>query len=127
MNLSRRIVLFGMGLVIGGVSAYFIFGQRLMNAGWTPKERIKLRIAQTLTKATPAAAADLNAQRLTLETLRASVPQADVVLAETRRSGDSLFYQLQADAGSKPLLLTVQVFEDHRRDSTATLMRIAPR
>ncbi|MBK7271594.1 MAG: hypothetical protein IPI07_19520 [Flavobacteriales bacterium] len=109
---------------IGGAAAYFAFGDRLLNASWTPKERIKLRIAQTLTKATPSAAAALSAAGLTLEELRTSVPQAEVILAETRRSGDSLFYQLRAQPAAKPLLLTVQVFEDHRRDSSATLMRI---
>lgn len=124
MDIKRRFALYGVGLLIGGVAAYFAFGDRLMNAGWTPKERIKLRIAQTLTKATPAAVAALSAAGLTLEELRTAVPQAEVILAETRRSGDSLFYQLRAQPAAKPLLLTVQVFEDHRRDSSATLMRI---
>ncbi|MBP6391997.1 MAG: hypothetical protein KA175_13285 [Flavobacteriales bacterium] len=124
MDIKRRFALYGVGLLIGGAAAYFAFGDRLLNASWTPKERIKLRIAQTLTKATPSAAAALSATGLTLEELRTSVPQAEVILTETRRSGDSLFYQLRAQPAAKPLLLTVQVFEDHRRDSSATLMRI---
>jgi len=127
MDIKRRFALYGVGVLIGGAAAYFTFGNRLLNASWTPKERIKLRITQTLTKATPAAADALSAEGLTLEQLRSSVPQAEVILAETRRSGDSLFYQLRAQLSNKSLLLTVQVFEDHRKDSSATLMRMEQR
>ncbi|MBK7270129.1 MAG: hypothetical protein IPI07_11660 [Flavobacteriales bacterium] len=48
-----------------------------MNASWTPKERIKLRISRTLIESHAfLRPPPLGAEGLTLEELRTSVPQA---------------------------------------------------
>ncbi|NUQ16482.1 MAG: hypothetical protein HUU33_14315, partial [Flavobacteriales bacterium] len=57
MTLSRRLLLFAVGLLIGGALAWWSFGERLTNAAWTPRERIKLRVAATLVRSTATAGA----------------------------------------------------------------------
>lgn len=124
MTLTRRLLLYAIGLLIGGGLAWWSFGERLTNAAWTPRERIKLRVAATLVRSTDRAGAALAAHGLDLAGVRQAVPHSEVLLPRTRRSGDSLFYTLRTPVGRDTLTLEVQVFEDHRRDSTATLVRV---
>ncbi|MCC6399687.1 MAG: hypothetical protein IT227_02910 [Flavobacteriales bacterium] len=124
MTLTRRLLLYAVGLLIGGGLAWWSFGERLTNAAWTPRERIKLRVAATLVRSTPEAGAGLQARGLDLDAVRRAIPRSEVLLPRTRRSGDSLFYTLRTPMDPDTLTLEVQVFEDHRRDSTATLVRV---
>lgn len=122
MPFRRRLLMYAIGLVIGGALAWWSFGERLTNSAWTPRERIKLRVASTLVRSAPGAAAALEQRDLDLATVRGAVQAATVDLSRTRRSGDSLFYTLLAPMGADTVTLVVQVFGDHRRDSTATLI-----
>ncbi|MBL8009039.1 MAG: hypothetical protein JNJ64_00410 [Flavobacteriales bacterium] len=124
MTLTRRLLLYAVGLLIGGGLAWWSFGERLTNAAWTPRERIKLRVAATLVRGTPESLAGLQARGLDLDAVRRAIPRSEVLLPRTRRSGDSLFYTLRTPMDPDTLTLEVQVFEDHRRDSTATLVRV---
>ncbi|MCB0787427.1 MAG: hypothetical protein KDB88_07095 [Flavobacteriales bacterium] len=127
MDLRRRIQLYLIGLVIGGALAYLFYGDRLTNAGWTPKERIKLRLGTTLVKASPVAASYLRDHGMPLDSVRLAMREAEVRLKDTRRSGDSLFYEVRVPLQGRPTSMTILVFEDHRRDSTATLWSVEGR
>ena len=70
MTLTRRLLLYAVGLLIGGGLAWWSFGERLTNAAWTPRERIKLRVAATLVRGTPESLAGLQARGLDLDAVR---------------------------------------------------------
>jgi hypothetical protein len=127
MDFGRRLKLFLFGLIIGGALAWLFFGQRLLNAGWTPSARIKKRIDATLIRASADAQRSMAAWPTDLRSVRAAVSEAEVILKETRRSGDSIFYTLDATVAGKAARSIVLVMEHYERDSTATLLSLTPR
>ena len=127
MDFGRRLKLFLFGLIIGGIMVWMIYGERLFNAGWTPSAQIKKRLIATLVKASEEAAPQLASWPSDLPAVKAAIPDADVVLNETRRKGDSLIYTLDAGLGVRQARMIFLVFEDYDRDSTATLLRVEPR
>ncbi|MBK6777790.1 MAG: hypothetical protein IPG74_18800 [Flavobacteriales bacterium] len=127
MNLARRIRLFIIGLLIGGVAAWFFFGERITSGAWMPEARIKLRLKETLVKSTPEASSSIASWPTTIDNVRASVANGEVILKETRRHGDSLTYTVDVSLAGKPARLKVLVLEDFRIDSMATLVGIAQR
>jgi hypothetical protein len=62
-----------------------------------------------------------------LNAIRASIDNAEVLFKMTRRSGDSLYYSIQATVAERKALLTVLAFRDYRADSTATLWELKGR
>lgn len=124
MDFSRRLRLYLFGLIIGGVLAWLFYGERLLNAGWTPEARIKKRIAATLMRTSDEGAEALRQRSISLADVKASIPDAEVILKETRRQGDSILYSLHASIKAEPTHLIVLVYEDYDRDSTATLIRL---
>lgn len=127
MTFSRRLVLYLIGIGIGSVAAWFIFGERLANKGWTPKERIKKRIHATLVKQSTQAQQQLAAWPADLVQVRAAVPTAEVLLDETRRRNDSLFYTLDAEVAGKPARMVFSVMDRYERDTSAVLMVLMAR
>lgn len=127
MDLKRRLQLYLIGLIIGGVVAYFFYGERLTNSAWTPSEKIKQRLRSTLVKASPEAEQQLNARSLQLSDVRNSLKEANVELGNTKRSGDSLFYTVETKLHGREARLIVVGLRDFDRDSTATLIRIEDR
>lgn len=127
MDLKRRIKLFLIGLGLGSIAAYFIFGSRLTNGAWTPQERVKLRLKSTLVHATPAAQARLDMLHLDLAALRASMDSCTVDFGDSRRTDDSLFYVVKGKVGGQRLRFHVAALRNYEIDSTATLLDIAPR
>ena len=127
MDLKRRLQLYLVGLIIGGVVAYFFYGDRLTNAAWTPEEKIKQRMRSTLVKATPEAEEQLAAWSMQLSDVRASIAEASVPVSETERAGDSLYYTMDTKVLGRDARLVIVGLRDFDRDSTATLWRIEPR
>ena len=127
MDLKRRIQLYLVGLIIGGVVAYLFYGQRLTNSAWMPSEKIKQRLQSTLVKASPEAEQQLTARALQLNDVRTSLDAASVKTGDTKHSGDSLYYTVETILQGKPSRLIVVGLRDFDRDSTATLMRIEDR
>ncbi|MCB9170859.1 MAG: hypothetical protein H6597_08205 [Flavobacteriales bacterium] len=127
MTFQRRLFLYFIGLVLGGIVSYFIFGQRLFNTGWMPKDRIRLRLGTTLIKARPEAMGTLRSWDADLGTLRGRMPGADVILRETEHHGDSLFYHIDMDVKGHPAELVVLAFKNYRADTTATLWALNAR
>lgn len=127
MDLSRRLKLYLLGLIIGGVLAFAFYGERLTTSAWTPKERVKLRLSSTLVHATPGAEAAMRAWPCDLEEVRAAIPAAEVRLGETERRADSMFYALDAVIDGRPGRLVVLGHRDIDRDSSATLWSLRPR
>jgi len=127
MDLKRRLQLYLVGLIIGGVAAYFFYGERLTNSAWTPQEKIKQRLRSTLIKASPEAEQELNARAIDLGQVRASLDRASVSLKETKRTEDTLYYAVDTELKEQAVRLTVVGLRDFDRDSTATLWRIEDR
>ncbi|MEO8067719.1 MAG: hypothetical protein ABI599_08520 [Flavobacteriales bacterium] len=127
MNFARRIRLFILGVLIGGVAAWFFFGTRITSGAWMPEARIKLRLKESLVKSTQEAASQVAAWPTTLDSARASVATGDVVLGETRRRGDSLTYTVDVTLAGKPARMKVLVLEDLEVDSLATLTGLTVR
>ncbi|TXI75687.1 MAG: hypothetical protein E6Q44_16910 [Flavobacteriales bacterium] len=127
MDLKRRLQLYLVGLVIGGVAAYFFYGDRLTNAAWTPEEKIKQRLRSTLIQAAPEAQRALQERALQLADVRAAVDRATIDLGRTVRTSDTLYYAVDTDLKGENVRLIVVGLRDFDRDSTATLWRIEQR
>lgn len=127
MTLARRIRLFVLGVLIGGVAAWFFFGERITGGAWMPESRIKVRLNETLVKSTPEVAALMAAWPTAIDSVRAGVRDGEVILNETRRHGDSLTYTLDISLAGRPARMKVLVLEDLRVDSLATVVGLAPR
>jgi hypothetical protein len=113
--------------VIGGVAAYFFYGDRLTNAAWTPEEKIKQRLRSTLIQAAPEAQRALQERALQLADVRAAVDRATIDLGRTVRTSDTLYYAVDTDLKGENVRLIVVGLRDFDRDSTATLWRIEQR
>ncbi len=124
MDLRRRLTLYLFGLIIGGIAAYMMYGQRLTNGAWLPEQKVKLRLINTLVKATPAAQAELDARATDLQAVREALPKAEVRFGDSQRTDDSLIYAVDAIVGGQPTRLIIGALRDSDRDSTATLLRI---
>lgn len=122
MDLKRRLTLYLFGLILGGIASYFIYGDRLTNGAWLPDAKVKLRLINTLTQASPSAQAEMDARAITLQTLREALPKADVRFGDSRRTSDSLVYAVDVTVDGKPVRLTIGALRDSDRDSTATLL-----
>lgn len=127
MDLTRRIQLYLVGLIIGGGVAYFIYGDRLTNGAWTPEQKVKQRLRSTLLMATPEAEQQLAERSLQLGDIRLSLDSASVDFSDTRRTDDSIYYAVDTRLQGRDTRLTVVGLRDFDRDSTATLLRIADR
>ncbi|HMC97888.1 MAG TPA: hypothetical protein VKG92_09550 [Flavobacteriales bacterium] len=126
MDLKRRLQLYLVGLIIGGVAAYFMLGDRLVNGAWTPEHKLKQRLRSTLIKASPSAAERIAAWPTDLAALRRSLDSASVDLGASRRTDDSIYYSIDTRIAGRAAHLTVGVLRDFDRDSTATLMDLRP-
>lgn len=127
MTFTRRLVLFGFGTGLGCLLAWAIYGKRLENTDWMPNHRVKLRLKNTLVKATPAAESQLAPLNLTLADLRNAVlDSCDINFSDSQRSKDSLVYFVYGTAGGQEVHYMVATFRDFRTDSTATLTEIRP-
>ncbi len=127
MDLTRRLQLYLVGLIIGGAVAYFIYGERLTNSAWTPEEKIKQRFRSTLIKATPEVELQLTGRGLQLGDVRAALDSASVDFSASRRTKDSIYYAVDTRLQGRDIRLTVVGLRDFDRDSTATLWHIADR
>jgi hypothetical protein len=127
MTFSRRLRLFMFGLGLGTIVSFAIFGKSCTNMAWAPDGRVRLRMKTTLLKATPAAQEQLNALAMDLAALRANMDSLDVDFGASRRTDDSLYYALNGPVNGKDVVFEVAALRDYTVDSTATLLRIAPR
>ncbi len=122
MDLGRRIKLYVFGVVLGGIVAWGIYGNRLSNTAWMPEERVKLRLRSTLIKATPDAQAELMARGLDLAALRGALDSSSVDFKASRRTDDSLWYVVKARHNGVDLVYTCTALRDYVIDSTATVI-----
>lgn len=127
MTFTRRLSLFGIGLGLGCLLAWGIYGNRLENTDWMPNHRVKLRLHSTLVKATPAAEAQLAPLNLTLADLRNAVlDSCDINFSKSIRSKDSLVYFVHGTVHGRQVHYMAATLRDFRTDSTATLTAIHP-
>lgn len=127
MDLKRRLQLYALGLIIGGLLAYGIYGDRVLNSAWTPSAKVKQRLQSTLIAATPEVQAVLAERQLQLSDVRKALATADIDLSDSERGDDTIFYAVDAVLNGRTSRLTVMALRDFDRDSTATLWRIEER
>lgn len=124
MDFSRRLKLYLMGVLIGGVLAWLFYGQRLINGAWTPEARVKLRLYHTLSRATPDARQRLQDSGVTVEALRKAMNEPATDLTDIDRRGDSLLYTFEAVVNGGRMHFVVCALRDYRTDSMATVVRV---
>ncbi len=127
MTLARRIKLYLIGILIGGLGAYAIFGDRLVNSAWTPEEKVKQRLRSTLLQASPSAEKALHSRSWDLGDVRKAMGSADIDFGETVRSGDSIYYAVEAEVRGEEVNMVIVGLRDFDTDSTATLWSLGPR
>ncbi len=118
--------LFMLGLGLGTIVSFMIFGKSCTNTAWAPEARVKLRMKSTLTRATPAADAALRTMELELADLRAGMDSLEVDFGASRRTSDSLYYAIGGKLKGRSILLRVAALRDYTLDSTSTLLTIGP-
>lgn len=125
MTFTRRLFLFGIGLLLGSLLAWAYYGKRLENTDWMPNHRVKLRLQSTLIKATTQGEAQLAPLHLTLADLRSAViDSCDVNFSKSIRSKDSLVYFVHGTVRGQQVHYMAATLRDFRTDSTATLTAI---
>ena len=124
MPFKRRLFLFGIGMGLGCLLAWGIFGNRLDNTDWMPNYRVKLRLKSTLIKATPEAQAMLAPLNLHLAALRSAMDSCDIDFSDSKRSKDSLVYYVHGTVRGQQVHYMAATLRDFRTDSTATLTGI---
>lgn len=127
MTFARRLRLFMLGLGLGTVVSFIIFGKGCTNTAWAPEARVKLRMKSTLIRATPEAEDALKGLGLGLADLRAGMDGLDVDFGGSRRTDDSLYYTIGGSVKGRPVLLRIATLRDYMVDSTSTLLTIVPR
>ncbi|HQX98396.1 MAG: hypothetical protein IPH05_11835 [Flavobacteriales bacterium] len=127
MTLTRRLQLYTVGLIIGGLMVYFIYGDRATNAAWTPESKLKQRLHSTLVQARPLATEQLAEHQLKLEEVQAAIPGASVDFSDSRRTPDTIYYAVDATVAHAAYRFTIVGLRDFDRDSTATLWAVERR
>ena len=127
MNFGRRLRLFMLGLGLGTIVSFMIFGKSCTNMAWAPEARVQLRMRTTLVHATPRAQAAMDALRIDLGVLRASMDSLAVDFGKSRRTDDSLYYELSGPVNGRRVELSIATLRDYAIDSTSTLLMVRPR
>jgi hypothetical protein len=127
MTFGRRLRLFMLGLGLGTLLSFMIFGRSCTNVAWAPDARVRLRMKTTLVRSTSRADAAMTALRIDLATLRASMDSLDVDFSRSRRTDDSLYYELSGPVNGRDVELSIATLRDYVIDSTSTLLMVAPR
>jgi hypothetical protein len=91
-----------------------------------PNHRVKLRLKNTLVKATPEAEAMLAPLHLDLADLRTAMDSCDIDFSDSKRSKDSLVYYVYGTVRGQQVHYMASTMRDFRTDSTATLTEIWP-
>jgi len=127
MTFGRRLRLFMLGLGLGTIVSFVLFGKSCTNTAWAPDARVRLRMKTTLVRSTPGADEAMGFLNLDLATLRASMDSLDVDFSKSRRTEDSLYYELSGPVNGRPVELSIATLRDYVIDSTATLLMVKPR
>jgi hypothetical protein len=127
MTFGRRLRLFILGLGLGTLLSFAIFGKSCTNTAWAPDARVRLRMKSTLVRATPQAEEALKTLQLDLAALRAGMDSFDVDFSHSRRTDDSLYYELNGAVQGRAVQLNIATLRDYEVDSTSTLLMVRPR
>jgi hypothetical protein len=127
MTFGRRLRLFMLGLGLGTIVSFMIFGKSCTNMAWAPDARVRLRMKTTLVHATPRAQAALDELGIDLAALRAGMDSLDVDFSKSRRTDDSLYYQLTGPVKGHSVELSIATLRDYAIDSTSTLLMVSPK
>lgn len=127
MTFGRRLRLFMLGLGLGTLVSFAIFGKSCTNTAWAPEARVRLRMKSTLLRSTPEAGAALRALALDLAALRADMDSLDVDFSNSRRTSDSLFYRMHGNVSGRTIELDIAALRDYTIDSVSTLLMVRSR
>lgn len=124
MTLGRRLRVYGIGLLLGVILSYLFLGDRLTTTAWMPKDRVKDRLYSTLVKTTPSAERALITKGITIDEVRGTMLTSEIVLSDTERGVDSIFYHVKSKVKGQSLDMIIAGIKDFDRDSTATLVNV---
>ena len=124
MDLKRRLQLFLIGLLIGSGVAYLIYGQRLTTSAWLPEAKVIKRLRSTLIASSPSATDALAQWPADLSALRLSMDSASIDFGASKRTDDSIVYDVTTRLQGRDAHLRIGVLRDFDRDTTATLLEI---
>ena len=124
MSLQRRLTLYLIGLILGGMMAYKFCGDRVTNGKWLPENKVKQRLTSTLIQASPEADEQLAQWSTDLNAVRLSLDSASLDLGASKRTPDSIYYSMRTTVAGRNADLTIAVLRDFDLDTTATLQRI---
>lgn len=116
-----------LGLGLGTLLSFAIFGKSCTNTAWAPDARVRLRMKSTLVHASPSAQVAMDSLHIDLAALRAAMDSLDVDFSKSRRTEDSLYYELSGPVAGRSLQLSVAALRDYEVDSTATLQILKQR
>lgn len=116
-----------LGLGLGTIVSFALFGKGCTNTAWAPDARVRLRMKTTLVRSTPRADAAMTELRIDLATLRSSMDSFDVDFSKSRRTDDSLYYELSGPVHGRPMELSIATLRDYAIDSTSTLLMVKPK
>lgn len=126
MTFGRRLRLFMLGMGLGTIVSFAMFGKGCTNTAWAPDARVRLRMKTTLVRSTPGADAAMNALNIDLALLRASMDSLDVDFSNSRRTDDSLYYELSGPVQGRAIKMSIATLRDYAIDSTSTLLMVRP-
>ena len=126
MTFTRRLRLFILGLGLGTLLSFAIFGKSCTNTAWAPDARVRLRMKSTLIRATPQAQEAMDAMKLDLAALRTGMDSLDVDFSHSRRTDDSLYYELNGPVKGRTVQLSIATLRDYEVDSASTLLMVRP-
>ena len=127
MDLKRRLQLFLIGLLIGSGVAYWIYGKRLTTSAWLPEAKVVKRLRSTLIAASPSATNAMAQWPADLPALRLSMDSASIDFSASKRTDDSIVYDVTTRLSGRDAHLRIGVLRDFDSDTTATLLVIEPR
>lgn len=116
--------MYGIGLLVGIVLSFLFLGDRLTTTSWMPKDRIKDRLSNTLTKASGEVNEQLQSLNITINAVRESMPNADIILGDTERTEDTIFYHVRSTVNEVELDMVIAGLRDFSVDSSATIIEI---
>lgn len=115
-----------LGIGLGTIMSFMIFGKSCTNTAWAPEARVQLRMKTTLIRSTAQADSAMFMLGIDLADLRASMDSLEVDFGNSRRTADSLYYELAGPVKGRAVNLSIATLRDYDIDSTSTLLSLEP-
>lgn len=124
MTWKRRIMLYGFGFGLGVLILYIAYGDRILD-GWTPASRVRTLLVNAKAFDTDSTAlCKLSCEGVTLDQLKAAIPNAEVDLSRSKPQQEPCReYLLTCPVNGK---IVDAYFSACMKDSTVKLLKVFP-